>query len=72
MSTFKAALRVVDAHPLYLTIYALVISLMGAVIVLTSSALLFGDCGIRALCGRSRHRRPRRLSALAGVRPAHG
>lgn len=38
MSTFKAALRVVAAHPLYLTIYALVISLMGAVIVLTSSA----------------------------------
>lgn len=38
MSIFKAALRVVAAHPLYLTIYALVISLMGAVIVLTSSA----------------------------------
>ena len=38
MSTFKAVLRVVAAHPLYLTIYALVISLMGAFIVLTSSA----------------------------------
>ena len=38
MSTFKAALRVVAAHPLYLTIYALVISLMGAFIVLASSA----------------------------------
>lgn len=36
MSTFKAALRIVAAHPLYLGIYAVAISLMGILIVSTS------------------------------------
>ena len=36
MSTFKAALRIVAAHPLYLGIYTVAISLMGILIVSTS------------------------------------